>query len=60
MSTNTYLDLEQVSDTSVETIIVYEDEKFKEQRFLNTMLCFGFLFFCLFVSVLIQFNFFSY
>ncbi len=57
---NTYTDLEKISDTSVETMIVHDEEQFKEQRFLNIMLCFGFLFFCLFMAVIIQFNFFSY
>lgn len=60
--TTTYTDIEQISDTSTGTMIVLEDEdeKFKDQRFLNIMLCFGFLFFCLFMVVIIQFNFFSY
>ena len=57
---NTYVDLERISDTSVDTMVVHDDEKFKEQRFLNIVLCLGFLLFCLFMLVLIQFNFFSY
>ena len=41
---NTYLDIKRISDMNVETMIVHEDEdeKFKDQRFLNIMLCFGF------------------
>lgn len=60
--TTTYTDIEQISETSTETMIVLEDEdeKFKDQRFINIVLCLGFLFFCVFVFVLIQFNFFSY
>lgn len=60
--TTTYTDIEQISETSAKTMIVLEDEdeKFKEQRFLNIVLCLGFLLFCLFMLVLIQFNFFSY
>lgn len=34
---NTYVDLEQVSDTSVETMIVHDDENFKDQRYFTEM-----------------------
>lgn len=56
---NAYTDLEKNSDTSVDTVIVHAENVFEEQPFLNIMLCFSFLFFCLFMLSIIYFNFFS-
>ena len=54
-----YTNLEHINDTScsIDTAIVHNEGK---QWFLNIMFCLSFVFLCIFLFVLVQFNFFSY
>ena len=54
MSNPLYIDLERISDTSVESMIVRDTPKH------NMMLCVGTMLFAAFMGVLIYVNFFAY
>lgn len=56
---NTYIDIDIDNTTchSIDTAIVHNEGK---QWFLNIMFCLSFVFLCIFLFVLVQFNFFSY
>ena len=58
MST-TYTDLEQISDTTGASTIGHENEneKFKDQCFLKFCHSIGVILFCLFMLILIQYQF---
>lgn len=57
--TNMYNDNDNDDTTyhSIDTAIVHIEQK---QWFLNTMFCLSFVFLCLFLFIIIQYNFFSY
>ena len=64
MSNPLYIDLEEISDTSVESMIVRDEDSPVNLRsntlMSNPMLCLGSMLFAVFMGVLIYVNFFAY
>ena len=64
MSNPLYIDLEEISDTSVESMIVRDEDSPVNLRsntlMSNPMLCLGSILFAVFMGVLIYVNFFAY
>ena len=64
MSNPLYIDLEKISDTNVESMIVRDEDSPVNLRsntlMSNPMLCLGSMLFAVFMGVLIYVNFFAY
>ena len=64
MSNPLYIDLKKISDTSVESMIVRDEDSPVNLRsntlMSNPMLCLGSMLFAVFMGVLIYVNFFAY